>query len=234
MNKHIIKARGPVRNFYEIIIPAAGIGKRMKTYGPKALIEINNQTIIQNQLKIINDTFPHCRIILVCGFQAEKLMNNTPNNIIKVENSSYEESNVVRSIGVGLRATITDNVVIIYGDLIFNKAALNIRFDESSLITDQSSSMSQEEVGCIVNEGIVESMCYDLPLKWGQIMYLNGKELRLMKEYCYNKNNSKMFGFEAINYVIGLGGKFKVATPSNAYIIDIDTSKDIEKAKELL
>jgi choline kinase len=234
MNKYTIKARGPIQDFYEIIIPAAGIGKRMKTYGPKTLISINGTTIIDNQLRIINRIFRNYRVVLVCGFQAEKLMNSTPEEIIKVENPNFEDTNVVRSIGVGLRATVSQHVLIVYGDLVFNNNALNAKFDESCLILDQSQSMSNEEVGCITNNNIVESLCYDLPQKWGQIVYLQGKELTLMKQYCYNRVFGKTFGFEAINEVINMGGVFKSIAPKNSYIIDVDTSKDIEKARNLL
>ena len=41
-----------------VIIPAAGCGRRMKSYGPKALLEINNKKIINNQLDILEKTFP--------------------------------------------------------------------------------------------------------------------------------------------------------------------------------
>ena len=34
-----------------VIIPAAGIGRRMKSYGPKSLIKIGNSTIIKNQIR---------------------------------------------------------------------------------------------------------------------------------------------------------------------------------------
>lgn len=234
MSSYTIKAKGPIQDFYEIVIPAAGIGKRMKTYGPKALITINDITIIDNQLQIIRQVFKNCRIILVCGFQADKLMNHTPNDIIKIENGLFESTNVVRSIGAGLRATISQNVVIIYGDLVFNAATLNTKFDESCLILDPSKSMSPEEVGCITNNDVVENLCYDLPEKWGQIVYLKGKELSLMRQFCYNRLYGKMFGFEALNHVINTGGRFKAVAPHNSYIIDVDTAKDIEKARGIL
>jgi 2-C-methyl-D-erythritol 4-phosphate cytidylyltransferase len=41
------------REKYSIIIPAAGLGRRMKTYGPKSLTPIGNETILSKQLKII-------------------------------------------------------------------------------------------------------------------------------------------------------------------------------------
>ena len=54
----------------DIIIPCAGLGKRMKSYGPKPLIKIkDNKTILDNQLKIIKKFFPNPNIIMVCGFK---------------------------------------------------------------------------------------------------------------------------------------------------------------------
>ena len=53
-----------------VIIPAAGAGRRMKSYGPKCLIDLTpNQTILDRQLEIINNTFKRTEIILVCGFE---------------------------------------------------------------------------------------------------------------------------------------------------------------------
>ncbi len=40
---------------YSIIIPAAGMGKRMKSFGPKPLIKLTpSLNILDNQLNIIN------------------------------------------------------------------------------------------------------------------------------------------------------------------------------------
>ena len=95
-----------------VIIPAAGCGRRMKSYGPKALLEINNKKIINNQLDILEKTFPKSSISLVCGFKADKLMKHIPERIIQIENEYYETTNVVRSIGMGLR-TIKDSATLV-------------------------------------------------------------------------------------------------------------------------
>ena len=111
------------------IIPAAGCGRRMKSYGPKALLDINNKTIITNQITILEKLVPFINISLVCGFKSEKLMKNVPERIIKIENELYETTNVVRSIGVGLR-TIQEagTLLLIYGDL--NNSDKKIAFKE--------------------------------------------------------------------------------------------------------
>ena len=123
--KNTTNIRGKKSQKYSIIIPSAGMGKRMRSYGPKSLIKITpEKNIVENQIEIINDNFTNHEIILVCGFEADKLMNNTPKNLIKIENENYENTNVVRSIGLGLRAATSENVLVIYGDLVFNEETI--------------------------------------------------------------------------------------------------------------
>jgi hypothetical protein len=43
-----------------------------------------------------------------------------------------------------------------------------------------------------------------------------------------------MFGFEAINEIINNGGKFVMCGSNKAKAIDIDSSKDLEKVKEIV
>ena len=197
-----------------IIIPAAGMGRRMRSYGPKSLIKITAQkTIIQNQLEIIKENFVSPEIILVCGFEAEKLMRNTPEDIIKVENESYEDTN----------------------DLVFNPETIkNLKLNSSCLVVDSSDTMNEDEVGCNISNNYIEQMLPDIENKWAQIAFLIGEELSLFKKVAWDKDKSHYFGFEAINEVIGKGGRFKSVSPSGMKITDVDSSKDLSVAREIL
>ncbi len=76
-SRHIRKIKKPLRSVtdLDIIIPAAGLGKRMKSYGPKALINIKyGQRILDRQLYLIDSYFEEYNIVLVCGFEADKLV----------------------------------------------------------------------------------------------------------------------------------------------------------------
>ena len=207
----------------------------MKSYGPKPLIKIGNSTIIKNQIGLIQSYMPGAEIILVCGFKSVKLMNETPDHIIKVENERYEDTNVVKSIGMGLRAATKPTVLLIYGDLVFNAVALqSLILSESSLIT-KVDTMGEREVGCVINEyDILENIMYDLPHKWGQIAFFCRKELGLLQEMCWDSKNHKKFGFEIINSIIDKGGQFKCTDNKNIKIVDIDSSKDIPMAARIL
>ena len=219
-----------------VIIPAAGIGRRMKSYGPKPLIKIGNSTIIKNQISLLQTYLSNVNIVLVCGFKAERLMNETPDYILKIENERYKQTNVVRSIGMGLRvAGHSSRVIVVYGDLVFNSEAIkSISLSQSCVVvTDQG--MGEEEVGCVMDRHhMLTNLMYDLPYKWGQIAFFKNKELTLLKQMCWDDKNSTKFGFEVINQIVDRGGQFKCIHNDKIKIVDIDSSKDIPKAREIL
>lgn len=222
---------------YSVIIPAAGQGLRMKSYGAKSLINLTpDLTVIQNQLNILAEKFRYYEVILIVGFQAYRVINQTPPDIIKIENERYAETNVCRSIGIGLRAATTNRVLVMYGDVVINEHALNTKLNKGScLIIDSSNTMTSNEVGCTINKsGYIEQLLYDLPNKWAQIGFFVDKELELLKEITYNPDNERIYGFEAINEIINMGGKFRAVSPVGIKANDIDCSKDIPIAQSII
>ena len=163
-------------------------------------------------------------------------MSEAPSNFIKVENELYENTNVARSVGIALRTIDTiERVLIIYGDLVFNKNALEVLDYNTSSIFALGDFIGEEEVGCIINQkGNLEHMMYDLPQKWSQIAYFQGNELNYLKQIVWNRNNNKLFGFEIINKIIEKGGQFECKHVENVQVVDVDTSKDIQKARKIL
>ena len=61
-----------VINKIGIIIPAAGMGRRMKSYGPKPLIKIGSSTIIKNQIQLLQTYFSHTTMLF--GLYSSKLI----------------------------------------------------------------------------------------------------------------------------------------------------------------
>jgi choline kinase len=233
--RNIVPIRGTKTHQYSIVIPAAGIGQRTRTHGVKSLIQITpDVNIITNQLEIIRRTFVNSEIIMVAGFEAEKLMDSTPNNIVKIHNEGYRDTNVSRSIGLGLRAATSDRVLIVYGDLVFNNEALQIPLKESCIVASENI-MSSNEVGCVVdNNGYVENLMYDLPTKWAQITFLTGKELKLTQQLTWNRENDNLYGFEILNKVIDNGGRLLSISPHNIIANDIDSFKDLKSIRGIL
>lgn len=223
-----------------IIIPAAGMGRRMKAYGPKPLIPLgvqDNETVIGRQQCILRKLYPFSQIIVVVGYEADMVMNHL-DDTIAVENEMFEQTNVVRSIAMGLRAVSPDckNVLIVYGDLVFNKETVTIPHyiiskGLSAAIVGQ---MGDEEVGVTIVDGRITQCAYDLDTKWAQIVYLTGRELDIFKRVVWNRNHARWFGFEALNAVLHNGGILHAISPRGMKIAEIDTAKDIEKARNII
>lgn len=216
-----------------VIIPAAGIGRRMKSYAPKCLIKIHNEKLIERQIRIINDIYPNSEIIVTIGYKANKIYSNLPQDVRAVENVLYESTNVAHSIGLGLRAATTDNVLIIYGDLVFNHNAIdNITENKSQVITDNNDLMDDDEVGLVIENNVVKHFSFGLNKKWSHIAYFTDKELSVFRQLTWNKENRKLYTFEIMNKMIDCGCNISSFIPEKGKVIEIDNSKDITKANE--
>ena len=220
---------------FSILIIGAGIGNRMLSYGPKPFLTIKNKTILERQLSNINKVFKKKEIIFVCGFQYEKIKNKIPKHLKVVVNNEFETTNVSYSIKVGLDHCSTDNVLIIYGDLVFNVSCLKCPFNnESAVVIDKLNTMNEREIGCIINKGLIQNFSYDIPNKWSQIMYLCNDELSLFKKYVNDKKNKNKYGFEGLNYILEKGGKLKSFFPKRMKVMDVDCVSDIPVAENMI
>ena len=233
MAKHKIKSKeeDPIT----IIIAAAGAGRRMKSYGPKSLLTIKGKTILSRQLEEIRTEFPTANIVLVCGFEADKVMDRACGDIITLENENYQDTNITRSVSIALRAINTSRVLIMCGDLVFSKGTLkHVDCKVSSILANKNKHKSSE-VGCVINQDKnIENMMYDLDLKWAQVIYLQDRALQIFKKLVFDRSNKKLFLFEIINKLVDSGCKIKCVENNSIQIVDVDVSRDIIIAESIV
>ena len=250
-SRHIASAKhqppSNIKGEISIIIPAAGMGRRMKSYGPKALIPLpsgktnpktgaprENITLIERQLRILIDCYPSAEIFIIVGFQAEKIRHQLKDYPVRfIYNPLHESTNVLYSLGLAFQAVISSGAIIVYGDLIFNTNAVQNLKGESKIIADAYGQMCDDEVGLTIQNKQAMTFAYGLKDKWAQIAYLNGKELSLFKEISIHPDTSQWFGYEGLNHVIKHGGNFEVIRPRTMRLIEIDQAKDLEKISNL-
>ena len=244
-SRHIAPAKqqfsGNIRGEISIVIPAAGMGRRMKSYGPKALIPLpsdktnprtgesrgENITLIERQLHILIDCYPNAEIFIVVGFQAEKIRHRLKDYPVRfIYNPLHESTNVLYSLGLAFQAVISASAIIVYGDLIFNTNAVQNLKGESKIIADAYGQMCDDEVGLTIQNKQAMTFAYGLENKWAQIAYLSGKELSLFKEISMHSDTSQWFGYEGLNHVIKHGGNFEVIRPRTMRLVEIDQAKD--------
>jgi len=209
-----------------VIILAEEMGYRMKSYGPKCLIETKTGTILSDQIKTIQKVFHDPDIVLLTGFQADKIVKKSPKGIRIVENQLYQDTNSVEGLRLCFNNMSNNSILIISGDLIFNEHALNSIANEGScVIIDSKNRISNDEIGVSTNNDRILNFAYGLDSIWCGIVFLQGKELQMAKNFC-TRDNSKMCSFEMLNYVINSGGKIRHIEPQNLNIAKISSVKD--------
>ena len=66
------------------------------------------------------------------------------------------------------------------------------------------------------------------------MIYLQDRPLNIFKSLVFNRDNKKLFLFEIINKIIDNGCKIKCITHDSIQIVDVDVSKDIILAEEIV
>jgi len=221
------------RGRLSVIIPAAGMGRRMKSYGAKGLISLNGQTVLERQIKIIWRVYPDAEITIVAGFQAdlvnERIRKKYPVKIIR--NADYENNNVARSIFLGLQSCISQHTLLVYGDLVFNSPTIrNIIGERSKVVVDSRKKIKDAEVGVLFGKEEVTNFSYTIDTKWCQIAYLATKEMKMFEEISSNPDYDRWFGYEIMNKIIDDGGSFLPTEPSGMKIAEIDSPRDLKFA----
>jgi choline kinase len=223
-----------------VIITHAAMGKRMKSYGPKALFTLNDgTTILERQLKIIWEHFPNADIIVIVGFETHKIRNYIQNKypIRLVFNPLFEETNVMYSLSLGLHCCITNHIIIMHGDLVFNSLAVKGITDKGSKVPiSKSPQIKDDKVGLIYDETTknVTNFSYGLPIRWGQIVYLEEKELKIFKKLAHNHDTTRnWFLYQALNSIVEQKGQLKIHNPIGMEIGEVSQIKDLEMVRKI-
>lgn len=215
-----------------VIILAEEMGYRMKSYGPKCLIETKTGTILSDQIKIINRIFHNPDIVILAGFEADKIVKKSPKGVRIVENQLYKETNSVEGLRLCFNNIDNNSVLILSGDLIFNEHALNsISSEGSCVVIDSKNRLSDDEIGVSTSKNRVLNFAYGLDSKWCGIVFLQGEELEMAKKFCV-RDKSKMCSFEVLNYIINNGGKIRHIEPQNLDLIKISSVKDFHTLRK--
>jgi histidinol-phosphate/aromatic aminotransferase/cobyric acid decarboxylase-like protein/choline kinase len=129
----------------QILIPAAGMGKRLgsETYNKtKAMVEVNGKTLIERCLDSVV-MHPIDRIILVVGYKKEKLKSFLGESykgldIVYVENNDYATTNNIYSVFLAKDYLLEDDTILIESDLIFEPKLLQMvvqnKFENLALV----------------------------------------------------------------------------------------------------
>ncbi len=223
-----------------VIIPAASAGRNMRSLGPKGLIHLpqpDGRHLLRRQVDLVREWHKTCEIVVVVGFEADRVIRALPEHVRVVENEYHAETGPARSVLMGLRATHAKRALVIYGDLVFNRETLaNLPRNKSCVVVDSKGRMNTEDVGVTVDGQTAVHFDYGLPTayRWCQIALLAGGELERFRQIAGNKDNRRLLGWEVLNRIIDRGGMFTAVEPDRMALVEVDCMKDIGRVPAVL
>jgi len=187
-----------------IIILGDKFQKRMKSKGCVGLLKTSNhQTILQNQLGIINTVFDNPTIAYVYGFDNKKFLSfiskhdHLLKNVNLIYNSEYDQYNYAHSLYLA-KDYLDSDCLILFGDSNLSVRLFN-KFDTSDGTQIFINKHTKNKLGCIINNKIIENISYDLDNYLYDIYYLSKDHASYMKTVLETNIVHNYFIFELIN-----------------------------------
>lgn len=118
----------------QLIVLSAGKGSRLPTKfrnKPKCLVELNSKPLISYNNYFFNN---FKNKIIVTGYKNKYLNQfSKKNNFINVINKEYSSTNMVHSLFL-TKNLVKDDVLIVYGDVIFNPKIYNLLKSKKNIL----------------------------------------------------------------------------------------------------
>ena len=144
------------------IILAAGKGTRLNgvELKPKCLFDVDGTTLLQRQLSALSEAGIN-EVVLVLGFEAERIQRECPRNVSFVTNSRFGETSSLYSLWLA-KEHLLDGFVVLNCDVLFHPELLTRLLTASypdALLVDfvdkQNNQLGDEEMKVKVSEGRV-------------------------------------------------------------------------------
>jgi choline kinase len=148
------------------IILAAGKGTRLNgvELKPKCLFEVGGRTLLDRQMSALSEARIN-EIVLVLGFEADRIRRHCPATTSFVINSRFEETSSLYSLWLA-REHLVDGFVVLNCDVLFHPQLLtkliSSPFDDALLVDFANSQLGEEEMKVKVSDGRVVDIRKDM------------------------------------------------------------------------
>ena len=174
----------------KIILLCAGKSSRTGLGYPKCLYKFkDSETLIEKNLKILNKFgFSNKEIYFATGFKSKLIKNKTFNKYKYIFNNKYKTTNMVYSFNQVLKKIKSDDIIVIYSDILFEKKCLSklikSKFSISTIIdTDWKRKWKKKSnfMNDLEELKIKDSKIYSLGKKTFNLKNIDGRFLGITK-----------------------------------------------------
>jgi choline kinase len=148
------------------IILAAGKGTRLNEIDlkPKCLFEVGGRTLLDRQVSALSEAQLN-KVVLVLGFEAERIRRHCDPATSFVINSRFEETSSLYSLWLA-REHLLDGFVVLNCDVLFHPQLLakliSSPFDDALLVDVANRQLGEEEMKVKISDGLVVDIRKDM------------------------------------------------------------------------
>jgi choline kinase len=232
------------------IIPAAGIGKRLSSVheGPKCLLKIGDETLIQRHVRHLNE-FGMKEVVVIVGYEKEKIMEHLGESykdtkIIYAVNDNYTAGNMLSLYAA--KDYLDDDIVIIDADVFCDKNIMRkiVESDKKDSLLFDSSFLAEDGYQAIGKDGYVITVDYKLEKPEGGVIgeivgvtRLSRENVKLLvdktKEFIDKGETNLLFDEMVKDLMEKEIIKVQYIDAAGMKWAEIDFPEDVEKAKEI-
>ncbi len=229
---HIKKNKQELGNNLSIIILATPSPTSNKGLGIKSLIDVCGDKLINRQISLLKSKYETPEILYVTTEDCLKVYPYLPKSVTYITTPTNEEKSVINTLSHGVRASTKENLLILYGDLIFNKECFDFNHSQSCVIFETTEA-DKYKIGCNINKGRLEYMMYNLPNRWTEILYFTKPLIRPIEQYIHNHDTHTKMMSELVNFLIYKDLPIMAEYPNNSKCFYNDFAKYILLAEEI-
>lgn len=218
---------------FGVIVMSGQWNYRMKSYGPKALIPVNDRPAVLQQIDVIRSVYPRAEIYITVGYEADKVIRIIPPFVRIVENQK-DEANEVEELRLALNCCTANRILIINGDIIFNSSTIqDINQDNSLIVVDTRSQMPKSQIGVTIADGKATILNHTIKNnKWCEAIYLTGTDLSHFRKICSDRMIGGYFFYEAVNMLLNKVGGINIFEPERMRIVRMISNKEVDELDE--
>ncbi|MBR5508153.1 MAG: NTP transferase domain-containing protein [Clostridia bacterium] len=199
------------------LILNSGMGSRMGKFTaehPKCMTDISKEeTILSRQLKLLCEV-GITDVVITTGYFKDVLIDycnslNLPINYTFVHNEDYSSTNYIYSIYCAKDVLADQNIIMMHGDLVFEKSVLCdiLNYENSCMKVSSTLSLPEKDFKAVVQDGLVKKVgveFFDQAMEAQALYKLNRPQakqwLDKIIEFCESDNRS-CYAEKALNEI---------------------------------
>ena len=161
----------------------------------------NKNFLIDEQIQTIRSSYPDSEIIIISGFEHDKLVSHIHSkkykNIRIAENKYHKMSSALVCWIFGLNLALPQNTYIIHGDRLFNKSCISPSNNKQTHTIIHNEDKNNYDIGLLIDGGKLLNMSYGLPNVWSEILFINESDFDIARNLINDHVKRKFYNLES-------------------------------------